>query len=155
MLELKHELLYEIDAPLTEPVTIGAVPVGQRVIFPVGPGGTFEGPKMKGKVLPLGGDFALIGGNTCLNLDVRAALETDDGARIYMTYVGRVNVEPVADRFFDDAKRGTIKPEELYFRIAPTYETADERYEWLNRIVAVGVGQFTDTGVRYSVYQIL
>ena len=39
-----------------------------------------------------------------------------------------------------------------YFRIQPTFETADARYGWLNALVAVGYGKRTAAGVRYRVF---
>jgi len=47
-----------------------------------------------------------------------------------------------------------VNPSEYYFRTTPVFETAAEKYAWLNRLVAVGVGRRTRTGVEYSVYAI-
>ncbi len=35
---------------------------------------------------------------------------------------------------------GAVDPASYYFRIAPMFETAAPKYDWLNRILAVGVG---------------
>jgi hypothetical protein len=40
-------------------------------------------------------------------------------------------------------------------RTTPVFETAAEKYGWLNQIVAVGVGTRTPTGLKYTVYTIL
>jgi len=86
-------------------------------------------------------------------LDVRLTLETDDGALIYRRYDGIVYAEPdVAARV---AKGKAVKPDELYFRVTPRFETGSERYRWLNRLIAVGVGQETPTTVEYQVYAVL
>ena len=54
-------------------------------------GGTFEGPRLKGKVLPPGGDWLVTGAGNVRHLDVRALLVTDDDQRIYMTYNGIIS----------------------------------------------------------------
>ena len=48
----------------------------------------------------------------------------------------------------------TIDPSEYYFRTTPYFETGAERYAWLNKLVTVGVGRRTATGVEYSIYAI-
>jgi hypothetical protein len=83
----KLEYLMSYRADLKPPVEIGAVPSGNRRIFDV-TGGTFEGPRMKGRLLASGGDWLLIGNDGVGRLDVRGTLETDDGARIYVQYHG-------------------------------------------------------------------
>ena len=66
---------------------LGAVPHGTRAIAPI-TGGTFEGPRLRGKVLPGGGDWTLLRSDGVLELDLRITLETEDGALIYMTSFG-------------------------------------------------------------------
>jgi len=66
---------------------IGAVPHGTRVTAPIA-SGHFEGPRLRGKVLPNGGDWTLLRGDGVLELDLRLTLETDDGALIHMTSFG-------------------------------------------------------------------
>jgi len=66
---------------------IGAVPHGSRVTAPIA-GGHFEGPRLRGKVLPFGGDWTLLRRDGILELDLRITLETDDGALIHMTSFG-------------------------------------------------------------------
>ena len=83
------EFLYEISAYLESPIAIGENPHGNRQIVPV-TGGSFEGPRLKGKVLPGGGDWLLVRPDGVGELDVRATLQTDDGAFIYVTYRGYI-----------------------------------------------------------------
>ncbi len=54
------------------------------------------------------------------------------------------------------AQGETVDPSEYYFRIAPVFETGAERYAWLNKILAVGVGErFPPKIARYSIFEIL
>src|SRR3954466_8771020 len=77
-------MLQVVVAPLQK---LGAVPHGTRVIAPI-TSGHFEGPRLRGKVLPGGGDWTLLRGDGVLELDLRVTLETDDGPLIYMASFG-------------------------------------------------------------------
>ncbi|MGH8678175.1 MAG: DUF3237 domain-containing protein, partial [Burkholderiales bacterium] len=131
----------------------GATPVGQRRIAPVS-GGRFEGPRLRGAVLPqAGGDWILIRSDGSFQLDVRLTLQTDDAALIYMSYRGvRHASTEVSARL---ARGEQVSPGSYYFRTAPFFETGAEKYAWLNNIVAVGVGERMPASVRYDVFQIL
>ena len=43
----------------------------------------------------------------------------------------------------------------MLFRTTPVFETASEKYAWLNRLVAVGVGDRRASGPLYRVFRIL
>ena len=93
-LDLKGDLLCEaviyVD-PETTPGPIGQAAWGNRMIAYIKEG-EFSGPKMKGKVLPGGGDWINLasGRPNAMKVDVRAVWETDDGAKIYLSYTGRI-----------------------------------------------------------------
>jgi hypothetical protein len=152
MTELKSEFLFEVSVDLEEPLDMGATPHGVRRIYVV-KGGTFAGPRLKGQMLPGGGDWLLLRPDGAGELDVRATMRTDDGHVIYMYYRGILAGPPeVAARIL----RGEAPdPSEYYFRTAPFFETASEKYGWLNRTVAVGVGKVARNWVGYTVYAIL
>jgi hypothetical protein len=133
---LKSELLFEMTATLETPQQVGATHEGGRSIF-YATGGTIEGPKVKGTVLPGGGDWFRMRADGVGELDVRATFKTDDGALVYTHY------------------KGVLVPGTGYFRTTPRFETASEKYQWLTKIVAVGVGKSGQGGVSYKVYQIL
>ena len=117
---------------------LGSVPHGTRSIVPV-IGGTFEGPRLRGKVLAGGADWLLLRSDDVLELDLRITLETDDHALIYMTFQGLRHGPP---EVFAAIGRGeVVDPTSYYFRTLPRFETSAERYAFLNRVVAVGVGE--------------
>ena len=150
--ELKTEFLFEFSVDLEEAQPIGLTPHGNRQIVYV-KGGTVEGPKIKGVVLPGGGDWVLVRPDGVGELDVRTTLRTDDGHLIYSHYHGIFDASPnVFQRLFAGE---AVDPSEYYFRTAPFYETGSEKYAWLNRVVAVGVGRMAPHSVGYSVYAIL
>lgn len=127
-------------------------PRGARKIVQVA-GGSLIGPRIRARVLPGGGDWALELGDGVLTLDVRLLLETEDGATIFMTYQGMRHAPPeIASRL---AKGEKVDPSAMYFRTIPRFETGDARYAWLNRIICVGVGERLQNGPRYHLHEVL
>ena len=92
---MKTEFLMEYTATLKEGLPIGSGPVGERVIVDV-TGGSFEGPKARGKILHSGGDWLLVRPSGFAQLDVRATFATDDGANLYVQYYGIVEMTEAA-----------------------------------------------------------
>src|SRR5690606_29169229 len=131
--------------------TLGETPRGDGKIVTVRDG-DLTGPRIQARILQ-GGDWALTRRDGVLELDVRLTLRTRDDALIYMTYTGMRHAPPdIAARL---ARGEEVAPEAMYFRIAPRFETADHRYEWLNRILAIGVGERRASGPRYHIHEIL
>ena len=150
-LPLRSEFLMQMSTELDDSQQLGETPVGGRRIVYV-KGGQFAGAALKGQVLPGGGDWALVWKDGVSQVDVRITLRTDDGALIYVTYRGISTMTPeVRQRVL---KGEAVNPSEYYFRTTPIFETAAEKYAWLNKLVAVGVGRRTRTGAEYSVYAI-
>lgn len=148
--ELRTEWLYDLRATIDmENIhEIGDMGRGRRVIYPV-PGGTIEGPHIRGSVLAFGADFAVTRTDGVGALDIRAIVRTDDGAEIYADYPGLNHDQPLGPL-------GALPEGEAYFRTTPRFETGSEKYSWLNRIFAVGVGWFEPPNVvAYKVYAIL
>jgi hypothetical protein len=154
-MSISGTLLYEVHFELAPPVGVGPTPEGFRAIYAV-TGGTLKGERINGKVLPAGGaDWARIRPDGSIAIDVRCCAETDDGALIYITYYGRLNIPPEKQAAVLDMTASTRPdPSEYYFRIAPLFETASEKYAWLNGILAVGIGRVVQGGVVYSVYAV-
>jgi hypothetical protein len=133
-------------------VVVGATPGANRRIGLV-PGGSFEGERLSGQVLDGGSDWQAIRSDGGTTLDVRLELKTHDDAMIAMTYRGvRHGPADVISRM----ERGeTVDPASYYFRITPMFETAAGAYDWLNRILAVGIGHRPPDGPVYSVFEVL
>jgi hypothetical protein len=121
--------------------TAPAVVMGPRSGIAIS-GGTFEGPMLRGKVMGPGADWPMAVTPTTRMLDGRATLVTDDDQRIYMTYHGVLYTPP--------AGQG-----ERYWRAVPVFETASPKYDWLNRVVAVGVNYTVPQRIGYRIFQIL
>lgn len=152
--ELKSELLFEMEADLAAPLAVGPVPGGTRIIFPV-TNGSFKGNKLSGKVLPVGGDWGMVQDSTTFKLDVRATLQTDDGALIHVTYSGFIHADASRFAMILQGKANELSPSDYYFRTNPVFETASPKYAWLNHTIAVGVGMIPSAGkVAYKVYAV-
>jgi hypothetical protein len=82
-------------------------------------------------------DWVRIHHDGSVDVDARILLRTDDGAMIAMTYRGKADRPP--------AEGGVIFT-------APSFETDDERYAWLNDIQAVGKGVRTDSVLVYHLF---
>jgi hypothetical protein len=149
---VKLEHIFSYRADLKEPAQIGAGPIGTRIIFDVS-GGSVEGPKLTGRLLESGGDWLLIGPDGYGRLDVRGTIETDDGAHIYLQYQGLLEMNEKVTRAM--AEGVALDYGDNYFMTQPRFETGDERYVWLNRIVAVAEGRVLPRAVEYRVYQLL
>ncbi|WP_375691642.1 DUF3237 domain-containing protein [Pseudooceanicola sp. LIPI14-2-Ac024] len=122
-----------------------------KLIFHV-TGGRFDGDRLRGRVLPVSGDWVVAAPGQS-RVDVRLLLETDDGALVYMTYRGVHTLG--AEHRAELAAGRDLDPASYYFRTAPMFETAADRYDWLNRVVAVGIGERTRSEVRYTVHEVL
>ena len=115
---------------------LGSTPSGALSIFPIA-GGSFEGERLRGTVLPAGGDWVTAKGDGTFELDLGATLETDDGALIHMTFSG----------VRDDANH--------YLRTLPRFETAAATYVFLNRLIAVGTGAVGPEGPVHAIEEIV
>jgi hypothetical protein len=139
MPEIKTEFLFTI-ALEVEVLNLGDTPYGSRRVGRFGTG-SFEGPKLRGTVLPGGACSMLLRRDDALEIEVRITLETDDQhdqQQIYMSWKGfRHGPKEVIDRL----NRGEIvDPETYYFRTTPYFETSSEKYDWMNRICSIAPG---------------
>jgi hypothetical protein len=107
--------------------------------------GRFVGPEIEGVVLPGAADFMRVRRDGVAIVEVRACLETAQGARIFAAYAGTLDLGPDG---YQRALRGefaTLPP----LVVTPTFETADARLRWLNRIRCVGVGRVDTRALSY------
>lgn len=152
MPELRSEFLFELRIELEGSHIVGQTPMGLRRMDYF-TGGHVKGPRVNGVILPGGSDVLTGRADGAMLPDVRLTVETDDGALIYVNYRGiRCGPEDVMARI---AAGEEVPPDSYYLRNAPFYETADERYAWLNEILSVGVGRRLPGAAVYDVFRIL
>jgi hypothetical protein len=116
-------------------------------------GGIFRGERLSGAVLDGGNDWQSVRRDGCTLLDVRLNLKTEDGALIGVIYKGlRHGPADVMARL---GRGEDVAPEDYYFRINPMFETASEKYGWLNNILAIGTGHRFADGPVYNLFEVL
>lgn len=143
-------------AEFTEPQQmVGRAHFGTRMIAAL-TGGTVTGERLSGRVMPGGGDWATIDDRGVLRLDARVTLETHDGALIHVSYRGVLRpMDKVRGYSKNGGPKTAAEHGEVYFRTAPIFETGHPDYQWLNDIVAVGIGAAVGGAVEYDVYELL
>jgi hypothetical protein len=149
---VRTEALFVMHLDVRPLLIVGATPGAYRRIGVV-PGGAFEGERLSGEVLDGGSDWQTVRADGATALNVRLILKTKDNALIGMTYQGLRHGPP--DIIARIEKGEVVDPASYYFRINPLFETAAARYDWINRIVAVGIGHRFADGPIYSVFEIL
>lgn len=148
---LKSEFLATLRIELGQSFPLETTPAGWRRID-VFKGGSLRGPRISGTIVS-GTDCLLGRLDKSMQPDARLTIETDDGAYIHIAYRGvRHGPADVMDRI---ARGEQVSPDEYYLRSAPFFETGAPRYEWLNRIVAIGVGRREPAAAVYEIYEIL
>lgn len=121
--------------------TVGHTPHGKRIVIPI-TGGTFEGPRLKGTILPGGADYQLAttdGKRT--ELEAIYSIQTNDGTCIHVRNRGLV---------YDDHSS-------YYFMAAPQFEApADSPYAWLNNALYVCQPEWTQSfsGIVLNVWMV-
>lgn len=111
--------LYVEIAPALE---IGAIGAGFRRVIPI-TGGRFEGPAIRGEVVPGGADWNLTRPDGVAEVWARYTLRTDDGVLVGVTNAGLIMPQPDGS---------------LYARTTPQFEVAGERYAWLRHSIFIG-----------------
>ncbi len=152
MTDLKHAHLttLTLTVDFAAMTSIGKTPAGLRRIAPV-TGGSFAGARLSGIVLP-GADWVINRPDGVMMIDVRLTLQTDDGALVYLSYQGRFLAAPDAMARF--AKGAVLEPSEYSLAMVARFECGDDRYQWLNNVIAVGTGEQTVAGPVYSIFEI-
>ena len=132
--EPELEFALELKVKLGQAYGVGETANGNRFIIPI-TGGTFEGPKIKGEVLPGGADYQMQGKN---HTDIEAiyCIRTDDGVNIHIR------------------NKGIIAGN--YFYCSPKFEAPlNSKYAWLNDAIFVcRPSGFMDGGIMLKVWKV-
>jgi hypothetical protein len=152
MPELKSTYIGELRIEVTGSYMLGEAPHGRRRIDRLDRG-HFRGPKVQAEILEGGMDLLFGGRDGALRPDVRLVLKLDDGEILLIQYRGvRHGTPEVMQRI---ANGENVPPSEYYLRTSLVFETASRKYDWMNRIVGVGVGRREPGAAVYDVHEIL
>jgi len=117
------QFVYEELVTLSATQPVGETPQGKRNIVPI-TGGTFQGPRLKGKILPGGWDWQLASPGGCFTIHADYMIQTDDGVIINVRNVGTQCKS-------SDGKQTALLT-------SPAFEAPKGKYDWLNGGVYVG-----------------
>jgi hypothetical protein len=120
------EFVYEATVDIAPLEDVGEVSAGHQRIIPI-TGGSFEGPNIRGKVVPGAVDWNLVRNDGVTVVFASYFLRTDDGVYIKIVNQG---VNPAL-------APGALPPSRPRFT-TPTFEAPKGRYDWLNKSVFVG-----------------
>jgi|HubBroStandDraft_4_1064222.scaffolds.fasta_scaffold264364_2 hypothetical protein len=148
---VKTSLLFVLREAVPPLIVIGQTPNAFRRIGVI-QGGSFEGERLSGEVLT-GNDWQSVRTDSCIKLDVRLVLKTTDGELIVMTYTCLRAGPPSVIEKLDKGEE--VDPGSYYFRMNPIFETSSKKYDWMNRIIAVGTGIRRADGPVYSIFEVL
>jgi hypothetical protein len=150
--QLATRYVFTITAHIGAVTSAGDVGFGVRRIIPI-TGGDVRGENLNGKVCPFGADFQIIRPNELIELEAKYAIETDDGAVIYVENKG-LRFGPI--ELLLQLKRGEpVDPRLIYFRTVPKFETGAEKYRWLMESLFIGSAARHADRVVIDVHQVL
>ena len=125
---------------------VGQTSHGNRFVIPI-VGGTFEGPELRGTILPGGADYQLqdqAHGRT--EVEAIYSIKTDDGVCIHIRNKGLICM----------GKDDNGAPQ-FYFRTTPQFEAPqDSKYAWLNNALFVCAPEWTQQfqGIVLNVWRV-
>ena len=142
------EYVMQLYVTLEPEYVVGEVPHGKRVVIPI-TGGIFEGPQLKGTIIPGGADYQYQktdGKNLRTELEAIYSICTDDSICIHVRNRGII----VND---NDASGGLTH----YFMTAPQFEAPQSsRYSWLNDAIFVcGPAPSEPNTVRLNIWKVV
>lgn len=146
---LEHVATVVVD--VGAPQEVGDTPQGRRRVIPI-TGGSVDGPRLRGKVLPGGADFQVIRSATFTDIHARYVIETEAGERVYVENTGIRTGH--ADDIARLARGEAVDPDRIYFRSYPRFETASPALGWMNESLFIGTGARYPDRVELRFYRI-
>ena len=148
----RFDFLMNLAVDVGEVVSMGAAPLGERRVIGI-LGGTFEGPEMRGEVLPGGADWQIARKDGVLDLDARYALKEQAGGLIRVVSQGYRHGS--SDVLAALARGEDVDPAKYFFRTIMRFETGAPYLEWLNKTIAVATAERKARQVLLSAYRLL
>lgn len=142
--------LMNIKVRVEAPIEVGKGLTGTRRIFSAS-GGEFEGERLRGKVLPGGGEWFLQGEGSVGQPDVRLLLQTDTGAHVFMRYSGVLDFNEAVIEAITAGRATNFG--DTTFLTQVRFEAGDPGVAWLNQTIAVGEGRMHPDCVEYAIYE--
>jgi len=143
---------FEARITIAEPIAFTDAQGGLRRVIPI-TGGSFEGPRLRGSVVPGGADWQVIWPDGLTELEARYTIRVEDGTLVSVVNRGlRHGPKEVMDRL----KAGKpVAPGSYYFRAAPSFKAPPGPYDWLNRSLFLCTGDRHPDAVVLRVFEVL
>lgn len=150
---LNASLAMILRVDVAEAITIGDANYGIRRMVPI-TGGSVEGPKIRGEILPGGADWQYVRADAVLMVEARYALRMSDGVLAMITNRGlRRGPEAVMQQL---VRNESVDPSAYYFRTMAEFEVPRESvHAWLSNHVFVGVGERAAGRVTIYLYRLI
>jgi uncharacterized protein DUF3237 len=148
----RFEFLMKLAVDVGDVVSIGTTPLGDRRVVGI-LGGTFEGPAMRGEVLPGGADWQIARTDGVLDLDARYVLKEQTGGLVRVVSQGYRHGPP--DVLAALARGESVDPTTYFFRTIMRFESGAPPLQWLNRTIAVATAERQARRVVLSAYRLL
>lgn len=148
-MELIYECTYRAELD-PKRLTVGPGPFGTRVVSSV-TGGWCKGERLNGTLAGAAADWMLIGADGFARLDVRGQIVTDDGAVVFISYNGLLELN---EKVVASAGGGETTFEDQYFRSLVRMESGAPNYTWVNKTIFVGRGRVARGAVEYEVFRV-
>jgi hypothetical protein len=146
------EFLMSLAVDVGDVVSMGQGPLGERRVIGI-LGGTFEGPGMRGEVLPGGADWQIVRTDGVLDLDARYALKEQGGGLIRVVSQG---YRHGSGEVLAALARGEgVDPAKYFFRTVMRFETGATYLESLNKTIAVATAERKAKQVLLTAYKLL
>lgn len=111
---LQTEFVYSAVVAIGQPVDVGDAPHGHRRYIPI-TGGTFEGPRLRGTILPGGADWQTDRADGVTEADALYSIRCEDGTVVIVH------------------NQGVIAGRGAYMRTALRFEAPAGPHAWLNQ----------------------
>lgn len=132
------EFVFEVVARVDEPMVLGTTSHGLRRIVPI-LGGTVQGPRLEGTILPGGADWQYVRPDGVLSLEARYTIRAADGTLVSVVNRGLRHGPP---EIIDRITRGESVPAgTYYFRTVARFEAPLGPLDWLNKAIFVGLAE--------------
>ena len=145
------QFVMRLSVEVSVPTELGEISGVKKRIVPI-TGGSFEGPKIKGIVIPGGADWQYTRPDGVAVLEARYTLKTDDGRLITVENHGFRHGVPGLAAMIASGRR--VPRSQYYFVTAPVFEASDDGLAWLTKAIFVGEAEREANRVIVDVWQV-
>lgn len=133
------ETCFELRVAVDDALQLGGADPGEGLHFARISGGTFDGPRLRGRILPGGGDW-WDGSGLTVRLDARYVIEAElaDGGTAAIDVVNRGYWRTDAAGLAQMEAGEHVSEEALYYRTAFVFQTEHPELAWLTSSQFVG-----------------